>query len=262
MQLFFTTITRNIIIYLCVLITLTGGACALTGDTGSITVFAAASLQEPLREIADEYEANNDLEIYLNLGGSMSLANQISRGAPADVFIAAGMLPAAKLLAESIVQPQDVRPWLTNELLLVTGKPNRFIGRGLEIVLDNTVVIADPALAPAGSYAKECMDSFGMWDQIEYNVIRSPNVRAALASVEAGSADLAFIYETDLQLSDKVEKVFRCPEGSHSPIEYLVSLVSDESRADHGAGFIGFLNSEYAVDVMSKHGFIVIGQSE
>lgn len=262
MQLFFRTINLNILIFLCAHAILMGAACSSSDDTPSITVFAAASLQEPLMDIADEYSARNDIKAYLNLGGSTSLANQIIRGAPADIFISAGRASTGTLLARGIVESQQVNPWLTNEMLMVTGKPNRFIDRGIEIVLDTTVAIADPELAPAGQYARECINSFGMWDQIEHSVVRAPNVRAALAFVETGSADLAFIYRTDLQLSGTVEKVLQCPEGSHSSIEYLVSLVSSGESVQHGMDFIKFLNSEYAVGIMGNYGFTVIEQSE
>ena len=239
---------------------LIGGAFSQQGDTQSITVFAAASLQEPLADIAGEYSALNSVEVHLNLGGSMSLANQIVRGAPADVFISAGLTPTARLRTEDIVDPSNVSVWLTNELLMVTSSPNRFVYAGIEVALGNTVAIADPDLAPAGNYAKECLDNFGLWNQMEYTVVRSPNVRAALASVETGAADLAFVYRTDLLLSDTVEEVFQCPQGSHSAIEYLVSRIAKGQKATHAEGFIRFLESQYAIETMGRYGFIVIDQ--
>ena len=249
-------------VVLCVLVMSTGGACSFRDDMQSITVFAASSLQEPLKHITGEYQDQTKVKVYVSLGGSLSLANQITRGAPAEVFISAGTVPTDILLVDGVVEPRDVNPWLTNELLLVTGKPNRFKDKGIEVVLENTVAIADPALAPAGRYAQQCISSFGMWDQIEYSVIRSPNARAALASVETGSADMAFIYRTDLHLSSAVEKILQCPEESHSPIEYLVSLVSDDSQPEHSVGFIDFLDSEYSKAIMEKYGFTVIKQSK
>ncbi len=101
MQLFFTTITRNIIIYLCVLITLTGGACAPTGDTGSITVFAAASLREPLRESADEYEGKLTVA-KVNVDENVQLPPKYGiRGIPTMLLFKDGAVQATKVGALS-----------------------------------------------------------------------------------------------------------------------------------------------------------------
>ena len=260
---FFPRITPfYVIAFLSAVAIVIGGACSQQGNTQSITVFAAASLQEPLTDIASEYGVLNSVEIHLNLGGSMSLANQIARGAPADVFISAGSAPTAKLRASDMVHPNNVSVWLTNELLMVTSSPNRLVYEGIEVALGNTVAIADPDLAPAGKYAKECLENFGLWTQMEYTVVRSPNVRAALASVETGAADLAFVYRTDLLLSDAVEEVFQCPEDSHSAIQYLVSRIARGQKTTHADGFIRFLGSQYAIETMGRYGFIVIDQKK
>jgi len=61
-------------------------------------------------------------------------------------------------------------------------------------------------------------------------------------------------------LSDAVEVVFPCPKGSHTFIEYLVSLIGRDQQAEYGANFIEFLNTEYVKGIMRRYGFIVIEQ--
>ncbi len=58
--------------------------------TGTLTVFAAASLTDVFEELGGRLEeANPDLEVRFNLAGSSALATQIVEGAPADVFASA-----------------------------------------------------------------------------------------------------------------------------------------------------------------------------
>src|SRR5699024_10886638 len=60
------------------------------GVTGDVTVFAAASLTEAFTEIGNKLEKQNpDLNVRFNFAGSSTLAEQINRGAPADVFASA-----------------------------------------------------------------------------------------------------------------------------------------------------------------------------
>ena len=58
--------------------------------TGTINVFAAASLNEAFTTLGKQFEAANPgTKVMFNFGPSSGLAEQISQGAPADVFASA-----------------------------------------------------------------------------------------------------------------------------------------------------------------------------
>src|SRR5689334_8606752 len=58
--------------------------------SGTVTVFAAASLKESFTTLGKEFEkAHPGTEVTFSFGGSDTLAAQITGGAPADVFAAA-----------------------------------------------------------------------------------------------------------------------------------------------------------------------------
>ena len=66
--------------------------------SGTITVFAAASLKATFTKIASEFEAANPgTKITLNFAGSSDLVTQITQGAPADVFASADTKNMTKL---------------------------------------------------------------------------------------------------------------------------------------------------------------------
>ena len=72
----------------------------------TLTISAAASLRKPLLEIGRHFEeTNRDLSLVYNFAGSGSLQEQIRRGAPVDIFIAAGNRPIDLLEAEGLIQP-------------------------------------------------------------------------------------------------------------------------------------------------------------
>src|SRR5580765_3440480 len=56
---------------------------------GEVTVFAAASLTDSLKEIARDYERQSGDKVIFNFGASSVLARQIEEGAPADIFFSA-----------------------------------------------------------------------------------------------------------------------------------------------------------------------------
>ena len=58
--------------------------------TGTINVFAAASLQDAFTSLGKKFEAGHPgTKIVFNFGPSSGLATQIGQGAPADVFASA-----------------------------------------------------------------------------------------------------------------------------------------------------------------------------
>lgn len=79
-----------------------GSASASTSATpklsGTVTVFAAASLKATFTKLAGEFEtANPGTKVTLNFAGSSDLVTQITQGAPADVFASADTKNMAKL---------------------------------------------------------------------------------------------------------------------------------------------------------------------
>src|SRR4051812_31669400 len=65
----------------------TGSGSTGSGVTGTVTVFAAASLTESFTKIGKDFEAANPgSKMTFNFAGSSALATQVNQGAPADVF--------------------------------------------------------------------------------------------------------------------------------------------------------------------------------
>ena len=88
-----------------------------------ITIQAAASLKGALTELADAYKKDHNLaddQITINFAGSGTLRQQIEQGAPASLFISADEKNMKMLQDKDLVT--DVKPFVTNELVLVVPK--------------------------------------------------------------------------------------------------------------------------------------------
>ena len=72
-----------------------------SSSTGTITVFAAASLMETFTQLGKQFEAAHKGDtVKFSFGPSSGLANQITSGAPADVFAS-----AAPANMDTVVRP-------------------------------------------------------------------------------------------------------------------------------------------------------------
>ena len=107
----------HVLSFASVLLAGTLGCARLTA--GEITVFAAASLSDALREIAAAYEKTTGDTVRLNLGASSLLARQIREGAPADLFFSADEAKMDDLARAGLIDPTTRRSLLSNSLVIV-----------------------------------------------------------------------------------------------------------------------------------------------
>ena len=75
-------------------------------NTNNILVLSASSLSDALNELQKDFRLENDIMVNISYGGSQMLAQQISSGAPADIFISAGESPVIFLSNKNLIETQ------------------------------------------------------------------------------------------------------------------------------------------------------------
>ena len=247
--------TRNVAVMLAVL-TMACGGCG-GQEERSLLVFAATSLKDALTEVSEEYERQASVEIDISFGGSQELAQQITAGAPADVFIAAGSAPMAHLLERKLVEEGDSRPLLSNELVVVTND-QRPVVDSLDFLLYRDVeriALADPRLAPAGAYAEESLRQIELFEPLKHKILYGKDVRAAMTYVSSGNADAAIVYRTDAAASS-LTIASPIPPKLHSPIVYPAAVLRESDDHDEAVKFLDFLSGPEAAAVFRRFGFL------
>lgn len=239
---------------------ITLGLLALPSFAANVTVFAAASLTESLKEIAAAYEKQSGDKIVFNLGASSVLARQIEEGAPADIFFSADEAKMDALEKKNLIVKETRRSRLSNSLVIVVASDSALPLRVASDLTNSAVqrlALADPKTVPAGIYAKEYLTKAGLWSALEKKVVPLDNVRAALAAVEAGNAQAGLVYKTDAGISKKVKVAHEVPVNDGPAISYPLALVKEGKQPAAARKFLDHLNSDEAARVFAKFGFIV-----
>ena len=237
------------------------GCVTDSNDRPSVLVFAAISLTDALTQIEREFEAQSGVDVSISYGGSQMLAQQIARGAPADLFIAAGRFPVEFLMQEDLVESEPVNI-VANELVLVTQSSRVPLESMSELATDavDRVAVADPDLAPAGRYARESLTHLGLWDELEGKLVTGSNVRITLAYVEAGNVDVAIVYRTDAAAARGVTVLDVVPSESYSKIAYPAVVIRKSEKKAHARQFLDFLSREPATGILRERGFEPLGR--
>jgi molybdate transport system substrate-binding protein len=229
--------------------------CAASGD--QLLVFAAASLRDALTPLGEEFGSKHNLQVRFNLGGSVTLSQQLQRQAPGDLFISAGRDPMDRLEAEGLLAPGSRRALLTNQLALVVPTDSKVGTASLEEMLAGSprVALADPRLAPAGQYAQEALQTMGLWETLKPRLVFAPDVRTALVYVTTGNASIGIVYLTDASITDRVRVAKVVPTELHSPIVYPMAVLERSRHKGAAYKFADFLLEEASLARFQQHGF-------
>ncbi|MBN9606155.1 MAG: molybdate ABC transporter substrate-binding protein [Actinomycetales bacterium] len=228
------------------------GAATEAPLTGTLTVFAAASLTETFDELAAEFEAAHPgVDVVLSYGGSSSLAEQIVQGAPADVFAAANEATMQAVVDAGLAS--DPRLFATNSLEIVvpTGNPGRVEGLADLARPELAVALCDPVV-PCGSASVALLDAEGVTaapDTLEQDV------KAVLTKVELGEADAGLVYRTDAAAAgDRVEAI-AVPEVPSAVNRYPIAPLGAAPNPAAAAAWVAFVLGPSGRAVLGAAGF-------
>ena len=233
---------------------------ALHTHAAEVSVFAAASLTDALKQIAANYERQSGDKIIFNLGASSTLARQIEAGAPVDIFFSADEAKMDGLAKKGLIDNSTRKSRLGNSLVVVVASDS-MLKIDSAYALTNSAVqklaLAEPKSVPAGMYAKQWLEKFQLWPAIEPKVVPVENVRAALAAVESGNVEAGVVYKTDAAISKKVKVVYEVPPKDAPEISYPIALVKESKQPGAAKKFLNYLDSREAGDIFKQFGFIV-----
>ena len=226
-----------------------------------LSVFAAISLTDALDEIGAAFSTENGVKVYYNFAASTTLQRQLEKGAPADVFISASPRQLIPLEANGLLETESRRNLLTNRLVLVSDDGSEI---SVETLTDlavpeiSRIAIGHPSIVPAGAYAKEALNHFGLWETIHPKLIFGADVRATLAYVTSGNVDVAIVYKTDTTVTHHIKVLYQIPTEAYTPIIYPAVVIKNSTEKQLARKFITYLQSADKSEIFEKHGFTVL----
>ncbi|MEM8811625.1 MAG: molybdate ABC transporter substrate-binding protein [Pseudomonadota bacterium] len=234
---------------------------------GVVTVFAASSLSDVLADIERAFEQDTGISVRLSLAASSTLARQVERGAPADIYISANNEWVQYLIDKGAARNETTFDLAKNTLVLITPSsrdPAQLTGlAAFDFATwfgsQDRLAIADPDHVPAGRYARQALLTLERWEAVSERLAIAQNVRAALALVEREETPLGIVYRTDAEASNRVRVVAAIPPETHDPIRYRATRLGEEPSIA-ARTFWTYLQGPRASAHFLKHGFSPIPQ--
>jgi molybdate transport system substrate-binding protein len=231
-----------------------GGQAATATPSGTVTVFAAASLTAAFEAMEPGFtKANPGLRPRFNFAGSQALATQILEGAPADAFASADARTMARVADAGRVDG-TAEVFAGNELQIAVarGNPRRVTGLADLARPGLKVVLAAPQV-PAGRYAAEALARAGVTAR---PVSLEDNVKAVVTKVGLGEADAGIVYVTDVTAAgDELEGV-AIADDQNVPASYPIAALTQAPNPAGGRAFAEYVRSAAGQATLARFGFL------
>jgi molybdate transport system substrate-binding protein len=224
-------------------------------------------LTEAFTEIAEEFESvNPGSKVVINFAGSQQLAQQLSQGAPADVFASADQRQMENAILAGRVKRGTEKVFINNQLVLILPAENPgniqdfgdLVESGLQLIL------ADGAV-PVGRYSMEMLDNAsqqsGYGGRFKEDVLKNvvsyeENVRAVLSKILLGEADAGIVYLSDVfGVQEGQIHLINIPDQVNVTASYFVAPISDSSNPNLALEFIDFILSPAGQEIITSYGF-------
>ncbi|MEU6741416.1 molybdate ABC transporter substrate-binding protein [Streptosporangium sandarakinum] len=227
-------------------------APAAGAGAGEVTVFAAASLTGAFTELGRTFEAAHPgTTVKFNFGSSATLAQQITQGAPADVFAAAS--PATMKTVTDASLAGSPTTFARNKLQIAVPKDNPAKVDDLADLTGAKVKVALCAeQVPCGAAAVKALDAAGLKVT---PVTLEQDVKATLTKVELGEVDAALVYRTDVIASAGKVTGIEFPEADKAINDYPIATLAKAPAGDLAKRFVDLVLSQQGRDVLTKAGF-------
>lgn len=232
---------------------------AFPARAADIMVATAASLTNAFTEIGKAYEkATPGTRVLFTFGSSGQLLQQISRGAPVDVFASADLETMDRAEKQRLILHSSRANFAANKLVVVVPGDSKLEISKLQDLTSpqvQRIALSTPETVPVGRYAKGALEKAGLWQELTPKFIFTQNVRQSLDYVFRGEVDAGFVYTTDAAISPvKVRTAFEV--ALESPVVYPIGAVKGFGNENRALDFIAFVRSDAGQAILAKYRFL------
>ena len=220
--------------------------------SGTVTVFAAASLTESFTSLGRQFEAAHPgTTVKFNFGASSSLAENINQGAPADVFASAS--PKNMQQVVDADGASDSKTFARNVMQIAVPPDNPAGVREVtDLARSNVKVALCQPQVPCGAVAQQVFENVNITVK---PVTQGADVKAVLTTVQLGEVDAGMVYRTDVRAAGTKVRGIEIPADQNASTSYPIAALTEAPNPAGAAAFVDYVLSPDGEKVLEQAGF-------
>lgn len=223
----------------------------------SLTLAVAANFAPTMQALIAAYPAQSGVHLRMATGSSGKLYAQIRHGAPFHALFSADQAVPQALLNDGLAVSGSRFTYAVGSLVLWSARAEVEAGAALlRSGAFRRLALANPRLAPYGRAAEEVLRAFAQLDSRARWVV-GENVAQAYQFVHSGNADAGLLARSLVLGEGRLPggSVWPVPAELHAPIRQDAVVLLPGRDQPVLAGFIRFLASERARQIIQAHGY-------
>ena len=230
--------------------------------TSKNLIFSASSLAPSLTQIINRYNKTTNKTVKISFASSGSLARQIDRGAPANIFISANRTWINWLIKKRRIQAESVREYISNRLVLARHDSVKYISGKTpadfftSLKLKDRIGIGDPGHVPLGQYTRLSLTKFRLWDQYRDRFTPMPTALATTRLLDLAAVPMAIIYESDALKRKNIKIIYQFSDQEKGRVRYWIATTKSYSTPRKQA-LIDYLYSKGVMKSWQENGFML-----
>jgi molybdate transport system substrate-binding protein len=227
------------------------GCSAGNDEDRSITIFAASSLTDVMKQLTAAYAQDHPgQEFKVNYGSSAQLVQQLNSGASTDLLVTADQQSISSVTDSQSLAP-DISIIASNEIVLAIAPGNPGHVASLPDVAQHRKIALCAASVPCGRAAHRILDAAHLTLS---GASEEDNVRAVLTKVSSGQVDAGFVYSTDVKAAQSqgvTELALKDPD----PNKYPLVLTTAGAKKPPVLSFHDWLTGPQGQAILKAAGF-------
>ena len=220
--------------------------------SGTLNVFAAASLREAFTALGAQFEAAHPgTKVVLNFGPSSGLATQITAGAPADVFASASVKNMDQVVTTGDAASPTAFASNVMEIVVPTRNPAAITALSDLARPGVKVALCQPAV-PCGVTAAKVFNNAKL---TVTPVTQEVDVKAVLTKVSLGEVDAGVVYVTDVRAAGAKVRGIVIPADVNASTRYPIATLTKAPNKAAAEAFTALVLSADGARILTADGF-------
>ena len=230
------------------------GIAPVSANDETVHIAVASNFASTLEKLSESFSKKTGHKTLITKGATGILYNQITHGAPFDIFLSADASRPQLLEKEGMVISNNRFTYAVGILALWHPSSQNTVSK---YILNNKnikhLAIANPALAPYGLAAKETLIHEELWQDKQQELLFGNNISQAFHFTASGNNTAGFVALSQLlKRQIPVSHYWVIPETYHAPINQQAVLLNNFPAATE---FMGFLKSNTARKLIIADGY-------
>jgi len=231
---------------------------AKAGDD-EVHLAVSTTIQGPLDIICAKFSQATPYRCKITTAPTGHLYAHVMHGMAYDLFLSSDEEYTQGLINANKVDPMSRLVLAMGKIVLWSADP-AIDPKALQHTLNNesntAIALANPGASSYGAAAKEVLQKYNLWTQIQGRLVYGRNIRHTYELIESHTASLGFVSLAQLSPDERASHHYWEPDPtSYKPVLHEVVTLKQPQHPKATAAFMLFLKGNQAHQILQDAGF-------